>query len=322
MNEAQFIKINSARWQKFESLLRSRQRKRFAVLEDAWTFPQAYRKLCRDLNQAKSERYSLGLIETINRQVWAGHQILYRKRSNSPAKALRLLVSDFPAQLRRHGKAFLLCHLLFYGLVLLAFIYGRMDTHHLESFLGQAMVDNLRQMYDPSNSNHLRPEGVSSDAQMFAYYINHNISIGFRTFASGIFAGLGSLLALILNALLLGGAMAVMDGSGFNGTFYPFILGHGAFELTAIIIFALAGFELGKVMIMPGRRSRLEYLRSQGKEVLPLVVGATIFLFIAACLEGFWSAHSMAAAIKYGVAAVLWILVYAFILFGGRHARH
>ncbi len=321
MTEGQFVSINQSRWNDFQALLEKKKGRRFALAPDAWNFPKAYRRMCRDLNQARAERYSLGLIDTLNRQVWEGHQILYRSRLERPFSMIGRVMLEFPKQIRRFGFAFLLCHVLFYGLTGLSFAYSRLNPGMLESFLGTAAMDDLREMYDPEGETPLRPRGVESDADMFGFYIYNNISIGFRTFAGGILAGIGSLFLLAYNALFMGAVMAFIDSCGFNASFYQFVLGHGAFELTAIVIFGLAGFELGSVIIKPGRRSRSEMLRRQGEAVLPLVVGATIFLFIAACIEAFWSARVMDQSIKFSVAAVLWILVYAFLFIGVRHER-
>jgi hypothetical protein len=38
---------------------------------------------------------------------------------------------------------------------------------------------------------------------------------------------------------------------------------------------------------------------------------------MAAGIESFWSARLMGAGIKYAVAAVLWLAVIAYLLFGG-----
>jgi uncharacterized membrane protein SpoIIM required for sporulation len=320
MTEAQFVAANQARWNDFEGLLKPKT-SRFKKVADAWSFPRAYRKICRDLNQARASRFSLNLIDTLNRQVWEGHQILYHNRTNPPLSLIGSYILEFPRQLRRFGLMFLLCHVLFYGLVGLTFLYAHNNPAQLESFLGSKMMEDLKTMYDPANTHELRPKGVESDADMFGFYIYNNITIGFRTFAGGILAGFGSLFFLIYNALFMGAVMAYINSIGYNQPFYQFVLGHGAFELTAVIIFALAGFELGKVIISPGRKSRAAMLRDQGQAVLPLVAGAAFFLFIAACLEAFWSARPMDPVIKYAVAGGLWILVYGFLFFGARHAR-
>jgi uncharacterized membrane protein SpoIIM required for sporulation len=321
MTEGQFVLLNKARWDEFQALLKKKKNARFSLSGEAWKFPRAYRKMCRDLNQAKSERYSLGLVDTLNRQVWEGHQILYRSRTEPLIGMIRRAFMEFPGQLRRFGKAFALCHILFYGLVGLTFLFGLANPGQIESFLGTDLMGDLDSMYDPESPDTLRPKGVESDADMFGFYISNNISIGFRTFAGGVLVGLGSLFFLVYNALFMGAVMSFINSSGYDLNFYQFVLGHGAFELTAVIIFALAGFELGSVIIKPGRESRTVALRKQGKAVLPLVIGATIFLFIAACLEAFWSARNLASYIKFIVAAVLWVIVYSYIIFGARHER-
>lgn len=310
-----------ARWTDYDRLLGQREGGRFRDRAAAWGFPRAYRQVCRDLNLARAQRFSLALVDRLNRMVWAGHQLLYRQRGQSPLAGLRGLVLEFPAALRRFRAAFLLCHVLFYGLAGLAFLYCAAAPEHVRQILGDDTLAQLSESYDPANRHFLKPRGVSTDADMFGFYIYNNISIGLRTFAGGALAGVGSLAMLVFNAIFLGAAAAHIHQSGFDQTFFSFVLGHGAFELTAIIIFSLAGFELGKAIIMPGRLSRSGMLRRQGQAVLPLVAGATLFLVVAATLEAFWSSSTLAPVIKFRVAAVLWALVYGFMIFGGRRGR-
>ena len=54
--------------------------------------------------------------------------------------------------------------------------------------------DQMERMYDPSAERLGRDSGT--DWMMFGYYIMNNISIAMRTFASGLLAGLGTLLVL------------------------------------------------------------------------------------------------------------------------------
>lgn len=319
MTEERFVALHTERWRAFErSIADSPKRRLRRSPEETLAFPVAYRGICRDLNQARAERYSLDLIERLNRLVWAGHHLLYGNRIDSPGRAISFFAVEFPRTVRRFAKALLLCHLLFYGIVALTYLYAAGSEERATSFLGVSQAHALLQMYDPSNAKFLRPGGVTSDADMFGYYIDNNVSIGFKTFAGGALAGVGSLFVLAYNAVNLGAAMALTVAAGYAGTFFPYVVGHAAFELTAIIIFALAGLLLGRALVMPGRLSRSEALRRAGREVLPLVAGASMFLFIAACIEAFWSARPMDNWIKFLVAGGLWISVVLFFFFGGR----
>ncbi len=322
MTEKQFISLRAPKWKEFEKILAERPKRRLRRgLHETITFPRTYRNICRDLNDARAERYSLALIERLNRLVLMGHHLLYGSRVESPWRAVTFFTAEFPRAVRRFGKAVLLCHLLFYSIVGLTWLFALHSQDRASLVLGRNTAQSLLEMYDPTSPHFLKPRDVQTDANMFGYYIANNVSIGFRTFAGGALAGLGSLFLLAYNALFLGAAIALIDAAGFDGTFFPFIIGHSAFELTAVIIFALSGFLLGKALLMPGRFSRTEALRRTGGEVLPLVGGAAVFLFFAASIEAFWSSHIMDSWIKYAVGSAVWITVFLFLRFGGRGER-
>jgi len=71
---------------------------------------------------------------------------------------------------------------------------------------------------------------------MFGFYVMNNVGIGFRSFASGIFLGLGSAVILVVNGLFIGAAARHLTRLSLGKTFWPFVVGRGALELTAITI--------------------------------------------------------------------------------------
>lgn len=191
------------------------------------------------------------------------------------------------------------------------------------SFLDPITVVTMEEMYDPSSPHHLRPRDVDTDAGMFGFYIRNNMSVGFRTFAGGIFAGIGSLFFLLFNAVYLGAVAAHMFQVGFGHTFFPFVIGHCSFELTALLFMAAAGFRLGWSLIAPGPYGRLDALRLSTRRAVPLLYGSIAMLLIAASIEAFWSSSRVIPAwTKYGVGALLWIVVGAYFLLMGRTSEN
>jgi len=318
VTEQQFRAIRGPAWKAFAEVLGRRPRQRFPDRQ-ALDFPSDYRRLCRDLNQARALRFSPQLIEDLNRLVTQGHQILYQRSRGAPSW-LDTLTERFPAAVRRSWQLFVLAHVLFYGALVAAGFYVQ-EADRAEALLGQATVEQYLDMYNPESALFLKPRGVTGDADMFGFYIQHNISIGLTTFASGVLAGLGSLFFVAFNGVALGAAAGVVLQAGYQATFLPFVVGHGSLELTAILIAGVAGFRLGLAVIRPGTCSRVESVRREGLETLPLVAGCIAFLFLAACLEAFWSAQPGDPVWKYSVAGVLWPLVYGFLLGGGRRGR-
>jgi uncharacterized membrane protein SpoIIM required for sporulation len=156
---------------------------------------------------------------------------------------------------------------------------------------------------------------------MFGYYIRNNIGIAFQTYAGGLLAGLGTIFYLVYNGLFLGACAALIDNAGFGTTFWPFVIGHGAFELTAIVLAGVAGLKLGVAALAPGQRSRSASITQAGKDSLPLVAGFSTMLVIAAFLEAFWSsAHVVPPELRLAVGTALWAGVYGLLYAGARRA--
>jgi uncharacterized membrane protein SpoIIM required for sporulation len=109
---------------------------------------------------------------------------------------------------------------------------------------------------------------------------------------------------------------------GYGQTFWSFVIGHGAFELTAIALAGAAGLQLGWALIAPGRWPRAEALRLAARKSVLLICGVMLFLLIAAFIEAYWSSMTTPAPMtKYLVGAMLWLSLAVYLLFAGR-VRH
>jgi len=158
---------------------------------------------------------------------------------------------------------------------------------------------------------------------MFGFYIYNNISIAFRTFAGGIFAGFGSLLFLCINAGFLGIVAGHLTNVGYAQTFYPFVIAHGAFELNAVAFSAYAGLLLGYRFFITNGLSRGASVKKAGQDALPIITGSVIMLIIAAGLESFWSSkHLWPVQFRIGSGICFWVLLLLYFLFAGARKEH
>ncbi|MEP7766263.1 stage II sporulation protein M, partial [Sanguibacter sp. 26GB23] len=89
-----------------------------------------------------------------------------------------------------------------------------------------------------------------------------------------IILGFGALYVLLFNALYLGVISGHIVNIDYGSTFFSFVITHGAFELTAIVLSAAAGSVIGVNLLAPGRYSRLDALKVSGKKALPLMFAA------------------------------------------------
>jgi uncharacterized membrane protein SpoIIM required for sporulation len=155
---------------------------------------------------------------------------------------------------------------------------------------------------------------------MFGFYIKNNIGIGFQTFASGFVLGIGAVFNLLYNGIVLGAVMGYMTELGYTETFFPFVIGHGAFELTGIAIAGAAGLKLGYGLLCPGALTRKQSLMKAAQQSMQLVYGVLLLLLVAAFIEAFWSSSSyLSNAAKYTAGASFWVLVLSYFALGARH---
>ena len=121
---------------------------------------------------------------------------------------------------------------------------------------------------------------------------------------------------------MIGAVAGHLSGIGYGETFWSFVIGHGAFELNAIVLAGAAGLMLGWALLAPGRYPRGEALRLAAQKAIQLLTGAALFLLIAAFIEAYWSSMTYTGAnVKYVVGAGLWLLVLAYLLFAGRRSH-
>ena len=335
MKQHTFEERYGGRWKRFEVLLGALEResdlsfgarrKPLAPITpgdptaEADHFPQLYRELCRDLSLADARRYSPRLLDRLNRLALGGHRQLYRRHTDFFFSFLRCVGRDFPAAVRSDWRFVASAAALFClpGLAALALVLASPEMVY--SVLSPDTVGQFERMYDPASERIGVNRSASSDIQMFGFYIWNNIGISFRTFATGLFFGLGSAFFLIHNSLILGALSAHIIQIGFETTFFSFMIGHGSFELTAIVLSGAAGLQLGYSLIAPGRLPRVESLRRASSKSIQLIYGVIGMLVIAAGLEAFWSSKgAVVPEIKFAVGAGLWAVVFLYFFLAGR----
>ncbi|ODC02500.1 hypothetical protein BFW38_02010 [Terasakiispira papahanaumokuakeensis] len=313
MRERDFESQHAPLWHRFEQQVAGGDARK-AVLDEQ--FPQLYRQLCHHLAMARQRDYSEALVNRLNRLVMAGHHQLYRREQRLGLEMVARALAQFVITLR-HARVYLICAVLLFLLPALVVGSATYFDHSVAySLMSPAQVADIESMYDPDNRRIGPERDAETDLVMFGYYIKHNIGIAFRAFAGGIFLGIGSVWVLLFNGVFLGAVAGYLTQAGFSETFYPFVIGHGAFELTAIVISGAAGMMVGYALINPGRFRRVEALRLAAAKAVRLMYGAMFMLLVAAFLEAFWSSSTqLPVVLKLSVGAGFWLLVLWFCFF-------
>jgi uncharacterized membrane protein SpoIIM required for sporulation len=319
MTQQTFIKRREKDWKELERLILGGRK---ALKARAAWFPQAFRELTGDLNTARSHGFDPSLVERLNRITLEGNQILYGREPFSLKAISGFIFGTFPRAVRAQWRSFAVCSLMFYGLAVFSALVCIRFPDFTYELISPWEASSLEEMYNPEAEYYLHPREISTDADMFGFYIYNNISIAFRLFAGGIVVGIGSLLMLAFNGIFMGAATAHIINKGFSATFFSFIIGHSGFELTAIVLAAQAGLHLGYRLFITKGLSRGESIREAGKTALPIIAGSALMLVMAALIEAFWSSrHEIPEEIRLGCGMFFIILLCFYFIFSGRRVQ-
>jgi len=327
MRQEQFVTRYQQEWQEFENWLqqrgeqRSRKTTPSADLPGDETIPQRYRRLCQQLALAQHRGYSPQLVEHLQQLMQRGHNLLYRTPTPRWQRAVEFLFADFPLAVRSQAASMWAACALFVLPLVGIFVLLQYKPELVHLLLEPSQITQMEKMYDPNADSLGRDSGT--DWAMFGHYIMNNISIGLRTFASGLVAGIGTILVLVFNGITIGAVAGHLQQAGYGEPFWRFVVGHAPFELTAIVIAGGAGTQLGLRLLAPGRMRRVDALVEGGRIGARLCLGVAFMLLVAAFIEAFWS--SIAWVPMWGkltVSAVLWLLVLGWLWRGGRGGGH
>ena len=327
MTPLQFEQSHQQEWDELQTLLAQLHKSVRARAADGQPIAgervaALYRRACEQLALARARAYPAYLTDRLEQLTSDAHQLIYQHAELGWSRLKRVVAYDFPRAVRAQS-AYVWIALAVFGVPTLVLGYGVYFRPELILTVVDPMTAaSFQDMYSESAAAIGRTRDAQNDWVMFGFYIANNIGVAFQCFASGLFAGVGSLFFLAFNGAYGGAIAGYLTEKGLGPTFYSFVVTHAAFELTAIVLSGAAGLRLGHALLAPGRYTRLQSLVRAAKESAVIIYGVMAMLLIAAALEAFWSsAKWMPPIMKYGVAAICWIAVLSYLTLQGRSAR-
>lgn len=282
-------------------------------------FTALYRRTCGHLAIARSRSYPSHMIERLEHLTSAAHQQIYQQREVGLQWLVRMIAVDFPVAVRAHARYVTVAALIFIVPTLVVGWLVQAQPELILSVVDAETASEFDEMYADSAESIGRFRSADTDWMMFGHYIRNNIGVAFQCFAGGLFAGLGSIFFLFYNGAFGGAIAGYLISRGLSSTFFSFVATHAAFELTAIVLAGSAGLRIGHALVSPGRQSRRQALVAASRQAVVILYGVTAMLLVAAAIEAFWSSASwLPLPVKYGVAALCWIGVLAYLTLQGR----
>jgi uncharacterized membrane protein SpoIIM required for sporulation len=319
MISTRWLEKRKPHWSKLEALLNQSSKDGLKSLSrsDLQELSLLYRQTAADLAAIREDRASIHFARYVNQLLVRAHNTIYSGHRTSTKGLVSFFWVTYPAAFRRNLNHCIVATLVFAiaGLVGAALTYENPDFK--VKLLGPQMVETIdrHEMWTHSIVG-IKP--VASSAIM-----TNNMSVGFTTFALGITGGLGTIYMMTFNGLLIGVIGMACWLSGMSLQLWSFVAPHGVLELPAIFIAGGAGLRIAQGLLFPGTLPRRESLSRAGSEAVQLLLGTVPILIIAGLIEAFVSPTGLPIPLKFSLAAALFVLLNAYLFFGGREAgRH
>lgn len=319
MTATDWLQKRQSDWEELERLLLAFESRsiRRQPPEMILRLGRLYRGACADL--AMSEGYNLAdaTVHHLHQLVARAHNQVYRANNSGTLSGLsKKLFVEVP-KLVVCDPCVAIAFALFWGCFFLAMFASYTNPRFAEAAVGPEMLGKMEEMYSQPIS------GRASDAnsQMAGFYVQHNTGIGFTCFAAGVFLGIGSMFALVFNAIVLGAVFGHMTGTPMSNNFFHFVTAHSVCELTAIVLSAAAGLRMGFSLVDAKGRRRMDALQQEGRQALKIVGLAAVLFVIAAFIEGFVSPSALPYPVKLAVAVASAVALAAYIFILGLKAR-
>jgi len=270
--------------------------------------PARYRRLCKQLALARKRGYSPLVTARLQQLMQQGHTVLYRPPRPRWRRAAEFLFADFPQLVRCQAGCMAAASALFVAPLVTIFVLLQYRPELIHGLMDPMQIAQLEAMYDPATAAQKLGRSSGDDSHMFGVYIMNNISIGLRTFASGLLAGLGTVMTLLFNGVTIGSVA---------GHLHQTCTVRADRDRDRRRRRPATGPETAGAGPAPAHRCVVE----GGTIGAKLCLGVAFMLLVAAFIEAFWSSlGAVPGWVKYSVSGLLWTLVLLWLLRGGRGA--
>ncbi len=290
---ARFVETERPYWTALERVLDWIEAPgRTMTIQDVERFHNLYQRTSADLakvaplaSEGELKRYLEGLVSRAYAEI---HEVRDRHRF----RPWLWFVREFPETFRRHARGFQVA----VALTIAGCAFGA---------LAMGIDSEAKSVLMPFEGLQGTPaERVAHERQMqgsqmagrkgrfSAELMTHNTQVTLTAVALGMTFGLGTVIVLFYNGVILGAVVLDYVRGGQGVFLLGWLLPHGVIEIPAILVGGQTGLVIAYALIGWGSRiSRRERLRAISKDVVTLAGGAAVMLVWAGIVEAFLSQY-------------------------------
>jgi uncharacterized membrane protein SpoIIM required for sporulation len=295
VNLEKFVGEERPRWERLDAILRALAADpwRQLTLEEARELERLYQRAAADLARLSgyaAEPEARSFLESL---VARGHAEIHGARGGGARfRPGRWFARTLPRTFRRHVRAFwfgvaLTAAGAVFGGAAVAFDPGAKEVLMPFEHLQDSPTERVAHEREAQGR-----ELLNRKARFSGMLMTHNTQVTLTAMALGMSWGVGTLVLIFYNGVVLGAVAIDYILAGETPFLLGWLLPHGVVEIPAILVGGQAGFVLAGALLGRGRRERLAArLRAAVPDVVTLALGAALMLVWAGIVEAFLSQY-------------------------------
>jgi len=322
-----FVAAGQPHWSELEKMLTHLEAEPNATLslEKLTRFHQLYERASADLARIttfSSEPATRRYLEHLVARAYG--EIHETRERRSRLQLLKWFFHTLPQTFRRHVRAFFLT----VAITLAGCAFGGMalifdpDSRHVTMAFGHDQMTPEERVRQEEQSAGDRLDGQKSSFS--AYLMTHNTKVSIFTLALGMTWGVGTIILLFYNGIIMGAIAVDYIMAGQTKFLLGWLMPHGVIEIPAILIAGQAGLLLAHALIGWGTRVPLSArLRAVSADVTTLIFGVALMLVWAGFVEAFLSQYHepiIPYSVKIAFGTVELVLLVLFLAKSGTKA--
>jgi len=278
MRETEFIDQNKKKWQELEELNKEK-------IKDPRKLTDLFIEVTNDLSFSKTHYPNRSIKVYLNNLALSIHSSIYRGRPKVAGLVGRFWTNDLPKVIREARREFLVSFLVFSCSVFIGVFSSMNDAGFARHILGDTYVEMTEEFIESGDP--MKVYKTSKNLDMFTYITVNNLRVSFLVFVLGAFFGLGTIMVLISNGVMVGAFQYFfIERDLFQESFLTIWM-HGTPEILGIIVAGAAGLTLGKGLLYPATYGRRQSFLIGARKGIMIMIGLIPIIIFAGFIESF-----------------------------------